>query len=209
MKKLITILLMFLSLSSLAYEKSNEFFFEPALNYQFSSLTGYKISSDIRSAGLGLSLRTGYNYKVTDDFYIQPVVHLNLIYNNAFTGVSTLSQNTYDLLQLSNPFGATLRFGGLKINKIGFEFLVGAETTNYVVSDEFATFSRGTKSDDASSTNLVLGFRILGLKNKSGAFKDLTYSLEFLTQSVSLMPLKNESETWDIRTSSINFAYHF
>tara|TARA_A100001015_G_scaffold320915_1_gene449123 strand:- start:1846 stop:2475 length:630 start_codon:yes stop_codon:yes gene_type:complete len=209
MKKIVTILIMFLSLSSLAYEKSNEFFFEPALNFQFSTLTGYKISSELRSTGLGLSLRTGYNYKIIHTFYVQPVVHLNLIYNNTFNGVSSVSKNTYDLLKLSNPFGATLRFGGLKINNTGFEFLVGAETTNYVVTDEFATFASKTKSDDVSSTNLVLGFRILGLKNNNGVFKDLVYSLEFLTKSASFRPLKNVGDTWDIRTSSINFAYHF
>jgi hypothetical protein len=124
-------------------------------------------------------------------------------------GKKSFSQNQIDMLSVSTPYSLLLRIGGLTVNKYGLELILGLESTNYKITDDFASFAGGTKSDDITSSNFVYGLRVIGFNGSSALFDNVNYGFEILTQSNKINPIQNVNDSWDVRTTTLSIFYLF
>ena len=209
MKTKLFLILILLSINVFSYEQKQGLNYDVGIGYQIAGVEGYRLGERITGAAAGVYLSAGYHYKFSDNFYIEPVARLNLNTANTVSGQNSITFQTIDMLSVSTPYSLLLRIGGLKINRYGFELILGLESTNYTISDDFATFAGGTKSDKSTTSNLVYGLRVLGFGGSTAVFDNVSYGFEILTQTTSINPIQNVSESWDVTINTLSVFYLF
>ncbi len=209
MKLLITLLCLTSTIFAHSFDRENTFFYEPALGTQISAVSGYGLADTNVGRSFGGSIRAGYHYNISDDFYIEPIINLNLMTENKSSGENPSTLQTIDLLTTTNLYGLMFRIGTIRYEKYGFELVLGLESTTYSVDQDFATYVSGTKADDITSTNFVYGLRFVGIQTKTFTFDQVKFGVELITQSGSFKPIQNVNQSWDVRTSTISFFYFF
>ncbi|MEK9727671.1 MAG: autotransporter outer membrane beta-barrel domain-containing protein [Candidatus Margulisiibacteriota bacterium] len=208
MKFLITLLCLSSTIFAHSFDRENTFFYEPALAVQVSNVSGYKLADVNSGRSVGGSIRAGYHYNISDDFYIEPIINLNLMTENKSTGQNPSNLQTVDILTTTNLYGLMFRIGTIRYQKkYGFELVLGLESNTYSVDQDFANFVGGTKADDITSTNFIYGIRFIGNQSKTLFFDQVKFGIELLTQSTSFNPIKNINETWDVQTTTLSFFY--
>ena len=213
MKLIMTLILLSTTIFAHSFNRNNSFFFETTSITPISVVSGYGIGDTTTGIGTGLSLRGGYHYNISDEFYIEPVINFNLtVIENTATGQNTSTLQTVDTLTTNNLYGLMFRIGAIRLDKYGIELVLGLESTTYSVDQEFATYVSGTKIDDFTSTNFVYGLRFIGFQidNIFGfQFNPIKLGAELLTQSTSFEPIQNINESWDVQTTSFSVLFDF
>lgn len=209
MKKFLLYLFFTLTVQCYAYDIKSGFHYELGLGLQSGSVEGYTIQDSITGVGFGAHVSASYLYKFADTFYLGPMLRLNLNTTNTIKGEDIFSGESLDILSLYTPYSLMLRVGGLTLNDHGIEFVFGTESTSYNVAKSYAQKANKTKSDKMSAYNFVYGVRLLGFSGSTPLIKNANYGYELIGQTNTILPFKNNSNTWDVRVVTLSFFYLF
>lgn len=200
MKKLMVIIFLMISVNSQATQ--NKFQFDAGLNLLVSSAKGYKINDVISGSNYGVYLGAGYKIFISDDYYLLPAAHINVV-KVTVAGKNTRTQQASDIYTLTTPYKFKVSLGGFHVGTLNLEPILGIQSIEYSVEKDFSHYTDKALASDKRQTALLYGFRLTKQKDKS------SYSIELLTSQNSFSPVKNSDENWDINNTSLAFIYHF
>lgn len=209
MKKILLYLLFTLTVQCYAYDIKSGFHYELGLGLQSGSVEGYTIQDSITGVGLSPNISVSYLYKFADTFYLGPMFRINLVSKNTIQGENIFTRESIDILTLYTPYSLMLRVGGLTLNDHGFEFVFGAESTFYNVAKSYAQSMAPAVNKINPSSNFVYGVRLLGFSGSTPLIKKANYGYELIGQTNTILPFKNNSNTWDVRVVTLSFFYLF
>ena len=122
---------------------------------------------------------------------------------------NSISLEPVDVLLLSNPYGALLRFGGPIIASFSLELILGTETNTYRIPSDVQQFSVYNIQNPFQNKSIFYGIRIKNQEKQPSIFFDIQYGVELLTQLTTFQPFQSLDENWQLHTTAINIFLYF